>query len=192
MSTRRVPKDLRVTSFSSVLYHRVTLVVDKGPSVVVAQLYTFATPCAGIKGDDRIDTVLAKARGVGRIGHGRPGECSIVHYTGFHHGKDGLIQLFPMQQVCTDSVSPVHVSPGPSVGIVLEEQMILAVVIQQSVGIVQPAALCREMYLGTTFFTVHAVLTSVCRGSKYFVQPCRAFARWRRAFDCQHECFTFI
>ena len=63
----------------------------------------------------------------------------------FRVERDGL--LFPMNEVRTDGMAPVHVAPFPAVGIVLIEEVVLAIVIDETVGVIDPAALCAEMKL---------------------------------------------
>jgi hypothetical protein len=71
-----------------------------------------------------------------------------------------LVALFdPMDQVRADGVPPGHVAPLPAKGIVLVEQVILAIVVQQPMWIVIPAALGREMELGTKFFLIELGFT---------------------------------
>ena len=45
----------------------------------------------------------------------------------------------PAYQIIADGVSPVHISPAASHRIVLEKEVILTLVINQSVGVVEPA-----------------------------------------------------
>ncbi len=53
---------------------------------------------------------------------------------------EGLAQLLPVDQVLADGMAPVHVAPTPAVGIVLIEKMVLALVVNQPVGVVQPTS----------------------------------------------------
>ena len=52
-----------------------------------------------------------------------------------------------MDEVTTDGVAPVHVAPFPSVRVVLVEEVIFTIVIDESVGVIDPAALGAEMKL---------------------------------------------
>ena len=53
----------------------------------------------------------------------------------------GRLEMLPMHEVAADGVSPVHVSPLRAVGVILEVEVILPVLIHQSVGIVHPSIL---------------------------------------------------
>ena len=62
-------------------------------------------------------------------------------------GDEHVAKLLPVHQVAADGVAPVHVAPFPAVRIVLVEQVILAVVEDEAVGVVVPAASRREVEL---------------------------------------------
>ena len=47
-------------------------------------------------------------------------------------------QVLPMHQVLADGVSPGHVAPGPAEGVALVEEVVLALVVDQAVGVVVP------------------------------------------------------
>ena len=53
----------------------------------------------------------------------------------------GRLEMFPMHEVAADGVAPVHVSPFRPIGVVLEIEVVLAVLIHQSVGVVHPSVL---------------------------------------------------
>ena len=52
---------------------------------------------------------------------------------------DGRCEVFPVDEVFAHRVAPVHVAPLGTVGVVLEIEVILAVFVDQTVGIVHPA-----------------------------------------------------
>ena len=58
-------------------------------------------------------------------------------------------EVFPVDEVAADGVSPVHVAPLRSVGVVLEIQVIFAVFVNQTVSVVHPAVERRVMIDGT-------------------------------------------
>ena len=72
-------------------------------------------------------------------------------------GVDGVGKLFPVEQVGADGVAPGHVAPVDAEWVVLEEQVVLAVVVDQPVGIVGPAASRREMELRAERLVVRAL-----------------------------------
>ena len=53
-----------------------------------------------------------------------------------------------MEQVFADCVTPTHVSPLISEGVVLEEEVVLALEVDEAVGVVCPVFGGREVYLG--------------------------------------------
>ena len=59
--------------------------------------------------------------------------------------------IVPMRQVCTGRVSPVHVSPHRTVRIILEIQVIHAILVEHTVRVVHPAV-SRCMMINRTEF----------------------------------------
>ena len=55
--------------------------------------------------------------------------------------------MLPVDQIFRSRMAPVHVTPVPPVGVVLEKEMILAVVVGEAVGVVGPAAARRKLEL---------------------------------------------
>ena len=55
--------------------------------------------------------------------------------------------VFPVHEIRTDGMRPVHVSPNRSAGIVLEEHMVLAPKEARCAGIVLPVSLGQQMEL---------------------------------------------
>ena len=96
----------------------------------------------GIQQHDRRMGAAPQAGGVVAVDHRAAGE----------HGAE-LVRvelhrpLPPVQHVAAGRVAPVHVAPVGAVRVVLVEQVIGAVVVDQAVGVVQPAAPRREVEL---------------------------------------------
>ena len=60
-------------------------------------------------------------------------------------------------EVFADSVAPVHVSPAPAIRVVLEKEVILAIVEDHAIRVVVPSALGREVELSSQGFTIHVL-----------------------------------
>src|SRR5215471_12336726 len=60
---------------------------------------------------------------------------------------NGYGQLMPVEEVGADGMAPAHVAPLVSEGVVLEEEMVFAVIEDEAVGIVGPVARGGEVYL---------------------------------------------
>ena len=73
---------------------------------------------------------------VGQLGR-RPRETAIL--VGGAVGGEGGGQILPVQQVAADGVAPVHGAPYRLVGVILVEQVVLAFIIREAVGVVHPA-----------------------------------------------------
>ena len=67
---------------------------------------------------------------------------------------DGMWELFPVDEVRADSVSPGHVAPIDAEWVVLEEKMELAFVMDQAVRIVGPVGFRSKVELWTIRFLV--------------------------------------
>ena len=68
--------------------------------------------------------------------------------------------LSPVHEVGAHGVRPMHVLPFALKRVVLVEQMILAFIINESVGVVYPSASRREMILRTVFLLIHILPSS--------------------------------
>ena len=90
----------------------------------------------GVNEHQRGLSVLAEAAGVLPVHHGAAAE-----HRSHVVGQELVSELVPMDEIATDSMTPVHVAPIPTVRIVLEEQVVLAVVEDHPVRIVVPTAL---------------------------------------------------
>ena len=108
---------------------------------------------SGVNEHERRFTVLAEAAGVLPVHHGAAAE-----HRSHVVGQELVSELLPMDEITTDGVAPVHVAPIPSVRIVLEEQVVLAVVEDHAVRIVVPTALWRKMELPAQRLAVHRSL----------------------------------
>ena len=73
-------------------------------------------------------------------------------------GIERVGQFFPVDQIRAHGVAPGHVAPIPTVGIVLIEQVILAFVENQPIGIIQPTAPGSKMKLRTQGFVVNLLV----------------------------------
>src|SRR5690606_39171293 len=143
--------------------------------IVIAELYGLTPTGAGIKSNQRVDALFPESRRVVWIIYSRTGECRIS----FVNGIKGFTDLSPVQQVRAHCVSPVHVTPIPTIGVVLIEQMIFTIIIDQSIWIIDPAAHGRKMYLGPVTFAIHAILTGKSRISIYEIE-CWQWCVFRR------------
>src|ERR1700761_2690656 len=89
----------------------------------------------GVAGGDGDETVpvRAEAAGVAMIDDDAAGEDHGVVMFGNGNGK-----LMPVEEVSADGVAPAHVSPLIAVGVVLKEEVVLALEEDEAVGIVRP------------------------------------------------------
>ena len=60
-------------------------------------------------------------------------------------GRQGCGQIVPVNEIPGLHMAPVHGAPGDIIGVVLEKQMILALVKGEAVGVVDPADAARHM-----------------------------------------------
>ena len=145
---RCVPDDLWVAA--AVLYDGVVGVFGEGEAAVVAVRDAFAAAGAGPGGDDDVLRAGLEAGGVGAVDDGASGKGPVA----IGAGVDGDGQFGPVDQVGGDGVAPVHVAPGPAVGVVLVVKVVLAVVPDEAVGVVEPAAAGGEVELLAERFAV--------------------------------------
>src|SRR5579871_5911361 len=82
-----------------------------------------------------------------------------------------------MNQVGTHGVSPTHMTPAVAEGVELEEKMILAFEIDQTVRIVGPVSGRRKVELGTKGFVVGGALTEEPRAYDHTGETDRACDR---------------
>ena len=134
---RRVPIDLRVAVAAGDLRDdRIA-----GELGVAAAVGAGGDALHGGTARGRVDehlrglAVAAQAAGVLPVDHRRAAEHRPQGVR-----RQGVADLLPVHQVAADGVAPVHVAPIPAVRVVLVEEMILAAVEDQPVGIVVPAA----------------------------------------------------
>src|SRR5574344_994933 len=70
---------------------------------------------------------------------------------------DSWGEMFPMYEIFADCVSPVHIAPLASIGVILEVEMILTVFIDHAVGVVHPAIERSEMIRRTIVIGVGGI-----------------------------------
>jgi hypothetical protein len=73
---------------------------------------------------------------------------------------NGDRQLVPMKQVGADGMAPAHVAPLISEGIVLKEEMVLALEVDEAIRVVRPVCGGREVYLRAIRLVVRLGLRS--------------------------------
>ena len=101
-------------------------------------------------------------------------------------GQDRVGQLLPVNHVLTDRVAPGHVPPFVAFGVVLEEEMILAIVVHHAVRIVQPVLHGRKVELRPVLLVV--VHLGIIRGDQQIRRRrCTHGHRGRR-----HPCNTMF
>ena len=88
--------------------------------------------------------VLAESSRVACVNYGAARE-DVAHRV----ACDGRVEMLPVYEVAAHRVSPVHVAPLRSVRVVLEVEVILTVLIGQSVGIIHPSVERSVMINGT-------------------------------------------
>src|SRR5262249_486249 len=116
---------------------------------VVTERDALASSGARERRDQGRPACHAKARRVLAVDDRAAGECPVS----IGARTDRLADLFPMHQVAAHRVAPVHVSPIPTTGIVLKEEMIFAILVYQPVGVVQPPASGGKMESGPACFS---------------------------------------
>ena len=96
----------------------------------------------GVEEDERRLPLLAEAARVLPIDDGAAAEhrprCV---------GREGVAELFPVDEIPAHRMPPVHVAPAPAVGIVLEEEVVFPCKEDEAVGVVVPAAARGEVKL---------------------------------------------
>ena len=145
-----VPADARITKVGEVkIEHRIASIARPGAAVVEAEGNVLRLKSAlrglAMARVDRNEAVGfrgAKTGGVFMIDDDASGEDhdSIFFWNGNR-------QLLPMEQIGADCVAPAHVSPLVSKGVVLEEEVILALEVDEAVWVVRPVFSGREVHL---------------------------------------------
>ena len=102
---------------------------------------------SGVDGDQTRLPAGTEAAGVVLIDHGAAGE----DHDAVLFGKSDR-QFAPMNQIAAHRVAPAHVAPAVAEGIELEEQMILALEVNQAIGVVSPIASGGKMELRAVGF----------------------------------------
>ena len=127
-------------------------------SAVLAVSQTFAASGAGERDELRVFAETCRVVEIDKAASGK------------HHVADRLLKqrdrfLFPVNQIDTFEVSPVHVAPGDSERIVLVVKMVFSVVKDHSVGVVVPTAARRGMKLVAIRLGIVVFAQSVRRGA---------------------------
>src|SRR5262249_5509930 len=115
-----------------------------GPPPVVGIHDALAPPRARVGGDEDIVFAALPSRAIEPVHDRAAGERPVAEPTGIDRDR----QLLPVHQVAAHGVSPMHVAPAPSVGIVLEVKMVLAAGMDEPIRVVVPAAAGREVEAG--------------------------------------------
>ena len=135
---RLVPHDLGIAIAAGDLFQdRIAAVFGEVPSVrAMGDGLHGGISGGGVDQHERRFAVLAKAAGVLPIDDGAAAEhrAHVVR-------REFVTELLPVNHVAADGVAPVHVAPTPAVGIVLEEQVILAVEVNHPVRVIVPTPL---------------------------------------------------
>ena len=103
-------------------------------------------------GDQRRMRPRLESRCVFRINYSRPAENRPVFV-----GMDRVVELGPVHQIGADRMAPGHVAPVDPFRVVLEEQVVFAVVMDQAVRVVGPVGLRREMKLRPVRFLIQPI-----------------------------------
>src|SRR5687767_5825663 len=98
---------------------RVPVELGPRPTAIIAEDDALAASRAGVSRDQHIDTSGLEAARIARVHHGAAREGPVAPQARIDRGW----QLGPMEQIATDRVTPVHVTPVPAIRIVLVEQM---------------------------------------------------------------------
>ena len=154
----RVPDHLGVAVLASLVReHGIALVLVPGGAAVGAERQALGvcngrpSPLAG-GGIEQHDGRLRAAA--------QPGGVVVVDYgTAGEHAPEGIgieghRPFRPVHQILAHRQAPVHVAPLGAVGVVLVEQVIGSGVVDQAVGIVEPAAARRKVELWTQWLAV--------------------------------------
>ena len=141
-----VPEHLRVAELAvEVVEHRVTGVLGPGPTAVGAvgqRLILVVRPRARVDRHHRRVAARAEAARVLVVDHRATREDRLVSLL---RDRDG--QLLPVHEIAADRVTPRHVAPRVPERVVLVEEVILALVVDEPVGVVHPVLGRSEMKL---------------------------------------------
>ncbi|CDB10232.1 unknown [Bacteroides sp. CAG:633] len=151
-----VPEDFRVAEVLQSVERSqdgVLFVLGVGAAVVVAVGHAlYLSVLVAGRGVESNHGVLAVAGAVVLVDNGATREDVSQRVA-----CDGRVEVFPMNEVAADGVSPVHVAPLRSVGVVLEVQVIFAVFVDQTVGVVHPAIERRVVINGTVIIGIGSI-----------------------------------
>ena len=139
-----MPKDLRVAVAGGELPDdRIALELRERAAVgAVGEALHGRIAGGGVEEDERRLALLAEATRILPIDDGAAAE-----HRPYRVGREGLPELFPVDEIPAYRMPPVHVAPAPAVGIVLEEEVVFPCKEDEAVGVVVPAAARGEVKL---------------------------------------------
>ena len=154
-----VPENFRVPIASiHLIQYRIAAELGKGSTVKTpCQILGHSFSMPGVKKYERRFFSRAEPAGILPIDY----RTSTEHHPvllGRQVGVKRDRQLLPLHEIFADGVSPVHISPPPTVRIMLVEKMVFPVVEAQPVRVVQPPTSGRKMELRPEFFSVKVFL----------------------------------
>ena len=147
-----MPENFRITEITlGGSQYRITRILLECLSVVQTVSHTLYLAIAGrsIESYDRTGT---KACRIILINHTGTTEDSSQRI-----GRNGYRLMFPIHQVCTGGMSPMHISPHRTVRIVLIKQMINTIFIYHTVRIIHPAILRSEVIKRTETLAIGCI-----------------------------------
>ena len=145
-----MPKHFRVAiATRDLLKDRVTGLLGKAASVgAVGDSLHRGISSSGVNEHQWWFAILAEAAGIVPIHHGAAAE-----HRAHGIGQKFVAEFLPVNEVFADGVAPVHVSPAPAIRVVLEKEVILAIVEDHAIRVVVPSALGREVELSSQGLT---------------------------------------
>ena len=132
---------------------RIILIFRKGATVVITVGQTLNLPILitgrSVKSQDRAFSITGRILLVDNRTSGKDMSQCIAGNSWF--------QMFPMHQVFTDRMSPMHISPFGAIRIILIIQMIFSIFIHQPVSIIHPAIKGSMMINRTKLFRIGCI-----------------------------------
>ena len=153
---RFIPENFRITEvFQTVrrTQNGVLLIFSKCPPVILAKSKTLYLP------------VFVTGRSI----KSQNTPCSVTGYILLIDNRaarkdmsqcvtgNSWFQMFPMHQVFTDRMSPMHISPFRTIRVILKIQMIFSIFIHQPVSIIHPAIKGSMMINRTKLFCIGSI-----------------------------------
>ena len=135
--------------------HGVALILCPRSALVEAVCHALRLSCAvgGVDGYHSRVALLAPARGVVVVD-----DCRARKHCAEVVGMECWRKLLPMHQVAAYGVSPRHILPLALEWVMLIEEVVFALIVDKSVGVVVPAASLRVVHLWTVTLSVERVL----------------------------------